>query len=506
MTLASFINRYEEHGGGDLPSFSWTWEDAPPCAQTGEVETLDGFVLALSPWAVRSIRFDESLGRFHGYDLDYCLQVREAGRKVRDGRLPRHPPPPDRDAPGPGGVDRGAHRGRGEVGRPDAAASAPRRAAGASVRCAPRPSATPPRAMAHTKVLELEARARELERGSPRRARASPGGSRSAAVARAARRAGGRRCARRASPDDRVRLRDRRPGGVPALRRARASGARPSPDSVVYAFAAVGTVCRGYNLLLDSAAAPRRPRGARARRRARRDRRPRASAPRLRDGAARPGRGGRRLRRRARRPHDRVVGGRGELRRRSSTATTSTAAARWPATRWAAPGAPLGEVDSVDGLLLVLSPWAVRTLRFDESLSHRATATTSTTASRSARPAARWSPRTSARSTTARSSCCADRERLGRGAHHGGREVGRPLAGPQRRAGATGRRRARRAEAEREAARTMAYSSALRVDARGRWRSSARWRTMTESVSWRVTAPLRRLNRAAPPRVARRRS
>ena len=82
MTLASFINRYEDHGGGDLLSFSWTWEDAPPWAQTGEVETLDGFVLAFAPWAVHNIRFDESLSRFHGYDLDYCLQVREAGRKV----------------------------------------------------------------------------------------------------------------------------------------------------------------------------------------------------------------------------------------------------------------------------------------------------------------------------------------------------------------------------------------------------------------------------------------
>ena len=82
VTLASFINRYEDHGGGDLLSFSWTWEDAPPWAQTGGVETLDGFVLALAPWAVRSIRFDESLSRFHGYDLDYCLQVREAGHKV----------------------------------------------------------------------------------------------------------------------------------------------------------------------------------------------------------------------------------------------------------------------------------------------------------------------------------------------------------------------------------------------------------------------------------------
>jgi hypothetical protein len=82
VTLASFINRYEEHGGGDLESFSWTWDGAPPYAQTGEVETLDGFVLALSPWVVRNVRFDEALGSFHGYDLDFCLQVREAGRKV----------------------------------------------------------------------------------------------------------------------------------------------------------------------------------------------------------------------------------------------------------------------------------------------------------------------------------------------------------------------------------------------------------------------------------------
>jgi hypothetical protein len=82
VTLSSFINRYEELGGGDLESFSWRWEAAPPYAQTGPVETLDGFVMVFSPWAVRSVRFDEALGTFHGYDLDYCLQVREAGRKV----------------------------------------------------------------------------------------------------------------------------------------------------------------------------------------------------------------------------------------------------------------------------------------------------------------------------------------------------------------------------------------------------------------------------------------
>ena len=82
VALASFVHRYDEHGGGDLPAFSFSWVDAPPYARTGEVDTVDGFVLALSPWVVRNVRFDESLGTLHGYDFDFCLQVRAAGRKV----------------------------------------------------------------------------------------------------------------------------------------------------------------------------------------------------------------------------------------------------------------------------------------------------------------------------------------------------------------------------------------------------------------------------------------
>jgi hypothetical protein len=82
VTCASFVHRYSELGGGDIAGCSWSWVDAPAYARLGEVETLDGFVLVLSPWAVRELRFDESLGEFHGYDVDFCLQVREAGRKV----------------------------------------------------------------------------------------------------------------------------------------------------------------------------------------------------------------------------------------------------------------------------------------------------------------------------------------------------------------------------------------------------------------------------------------
>ncbi len=83
VTWASFTHRYGEHGGGEIPSLTWREQDRPGFARTGEVDTLDGFVLALSPWAVKNIRFDEGLGsQIHGYDLDFCLQVREAGKKV----------------------------------------------------------------------------------------------------------------------------------------------------------------------------------------------------------------------------------------------------------------------------------------------------------------------------------------------------------------------------------------------------------------------------------------
>jgi hypothetical protein len=82
VTWASFVHRYGEPGE-EFPSLSWDNEALPPYAHTGEVDTVDGFVLALSPWTVRNIRFDESLGqRLHGYDFDFCLQVRAGGRKV----------------------------------------------------------------------------------------------------------------------------------------------------------------------------------------------------------------------------------------------------------------------------------------------------------------------------------------------------------------------------------------------------------------------------------------
>jgi hypothetical protein len=82
VTWGSFIHRYQELGGGDLPAFAWDNANLAPTARTGVVDTVDGFVLGLSPWTVHNVRFDESLGRLHGYDFDFCLQVRAAGKKV----------------------------------------------------------------------------------------------------------------------------------------------------------------------------------------------------------------------------------------------------------------------------------------------------------------------------------------------------------------------------------------------------------------------------------------
>ena len=49
----------------------------------GPVDSVDGLLLVLSPWAVRTLRFDERFAPyFHGYDLDICFQAREQGRRV----------------------------------------------------------------------------------------------------------------------------------------------------------------------------------------------------------------------------------------------------------------------------------------------------------------------------------------------------------------------------------------------------------------------------------------
>jgi hypothetical protein len=81
-------------GARRVNSLAWWWGDcfgrAPDNLSrnefsTGvhEVETIDGMLLALSPWAVRTLRFDSSnYPAFHGYDADICMQARALDRKV----------------------------------------------------------------------------------------------------------------------------------------------------------------------------------------------------------------------------------------------------------------------------------------------------------------------------------------------------------------------------------------------------------------------------------------
>ena len=82
VTCATFTHQYEEYGGGEIVGSTWDLTDAPPQARFGEVDVIDGFMMAVSPWLIREIRFDEALGQFHGYDFDICQQVRAAGKKV----------------------------------------------------------------------------------------------------------------------------------------------------------------------------------------------------------------------------------------------------------------------------------------------------------------------------------------------------------------------------------------------------------------------------------------
>jgi hypothetical protein len=78
VTAGRLVHHYNEFGGGELPAYGWTTHRLP----TAEVQTIDGQLLVLSPWAVRNLRFDERLIYNHGFDLDLCLQAAAAGRRT----------------------------------------------------------------------------------------------------------------------------------------------------------------------------------------------------------------------------------------------------------------------------------------------------------------------------------------------------------------------------------------------------------------------------------------
>jgi hypothetical protein len=70
--------RYQEHAGGEIPAYGW----ADPAPAPGEVEVVDRFLMALSPRAVRELRFDERLWLTPGFEVDFCRRVRDSGGRV----------------------------------------------------------------------------------------------------------------------------------------------------------------------------------------------------------------------------------------------------------------------------------------------------------------------------------------------------------------------------------------------------------------------------------------
>lgn len=78
ISAGPVVHRYQEHGGGEMPAYSWT-STAPAPA---EADVVDGVLMVLSPWVVHNVRFDESLALGHGFDVDFCLQVRQGGKRV----------------------------------------------------------------------------------------------------------------------------------------------------------------------------------------------------------------------------------------------------------------------------------------------------------------------------------------------------------------------------------------------------------------------------------------
>lgn len=57
----------------------------------GRLDVVDGLLLALAPRAFHRTSFDEKgFPHFHGYDVDYCLSVRDRGMRVITAAAPYH--------------------------------------------------------------------------------------------------------------------------------------------------------------------------------------------------------------------------------------------------------------------------------------------------------------------------------------------------------------------------------------------------------------------------------
>ena len=163
-----------------------------------------------------------------------------------------------------------------------------------------------------------------------------------------------------------------------------------------------------------------------------------------------------------------------------------------PAYSWTPRDPPPAGVEAVDGQLLVLSPWAVRNLRFDEELMLNYGFDLDICLQ--ARAAGRRIAVADLAAVYHRSVELVGDLDVWIAAHVQVAEKWDAVLH-----GAVGgdegwKRRARRAEADREAQRAIAFSTSLKLDARV-LELERELEEKTSSLSWRLTAPLRALNR-----------
>jgi hypothetical protein len=81
-------------GASSLKSVEWWWYETRGRAYelgrtidygvgTCDVDAVDGLLIAMSPTAMRTLRFDDvNFSGFHGYDVDIGMQVKSAGLRV----------------------------------------------------------------------------------------------------------------------------------------------------------------------------------------------------------------------------------------------------------------------------------------------------------------------------------------------------------------------------------------------------------------------------------------